>query len=60
MSGGRFMNRHRSIGLAFEDDAIAERLGGSAANSSTPGLTILGSPRAIRVSFKLFDRPNRR
>ena len=60
MSRGLFMNRHRSLGLHLEDEATAEPSIGSAPTFSIPGLTILGSPRTIRFSFKLFDRPNRR
>ena len=60
MSGVLFMNRHRSLGLYLDDLATAEPSRGSAPTFSILGLTILGSPRTIRFSFKLFDRPNRR
>ena len=60
ISGVLFMNRPRSLGLYPDDLATVEPSRGPDPVLSILGLTILGSPHAIRFSLKLFDRPNRR
>jgi hypothetical protein len=60
LSRGLFISRHRSLGLRRTVEVVTELSSPSASTLFIPGPTILGSPRAIRFSLKLFDRPNRR
>jgi hypothetical protein len=59
VSSWPFMSRHGPPAAKPGDAATPDPTVRSAPIVSIPGRTILGTPRSIRISFKLFDRPNR-